>query len=163
MSRPGPLLRRLLALPTALYHHGWGFLLGERFLELEHVGRRTGRTHHTVLEVVAHVPGTGEVAVLAGFGATSDWLLNLRSGGPARVHLGRRDFAARCRSVPAEEAESLLGGYERRNRLAGPVVRRVLSALVGWPYDGTPAARRRLVEQLPMVALAPQSPEEGRR
>jgi hypothetical protein len=31
----------------------------------------------------------------------------------------------------------------------------MLGRLVGWRYDGSPAARRRVVEQLPMVAFTP--------
>lgn len=42
---------------------------------------------------------------------------------------------------------------ERRNRFIATVVRAVLSRLVGWRYDGTDAARRRLVVQPPMLAF----------
>jgi hypothetical protein len=52
-------------------------------------------------------------------------------------------------------AERLFAEWERRNRLIAPIVRAVNSRLVGWSYDGTPAARRRVVEQLPLVAFQP--------
>jgi hypothetical protein len=37
------------------------------------------------------------------------------------------------------------------------VVRAVLSRLVGWRYDGTPNARRRLGRELPLIAFRPRS------
>jgi hypothetical protein len=48
-----------------------------------------------------------------------------------------------------------MAGYEQRNRLAAPLVRMVLSRLVGWRYDGSDAARHRLVRELPLVAFRP--------
>ena len=55
----------------------------------------------------------------------------------------------------------MLTDYERRNRWVMPVIRRALSWLVGWRYDGSDEARRRLVGQLPFVAFRPAS-SQGR-
>ncbi|WP_347354383.1 nitroreductase family deazaflavin-dependent oxidoreductase [Intrasporangium sp.] len=153
-SLPG-WLKQALRLPNRLYERGWGRLLGHRFLQLTHVGRRSGRTFHTVLEVVRYDPGTGEATVLSGFGPRADWLRNVQAGGRVQVSFGVGPRAAAYRVVPVEEAERVLADYERRNRLVRPVLRRVLSGLVGWDYDGSPTARRRLVEQLPVVAFRP--------
>jgi hypothetical protein len=57
--------------------------------------------------------------------------------------------------LDAGEAEQVLAAYERRNRLVAPLVRYVLGRLTGMRYDGSPAARRRLVETLPFVGFAP--------
>ena len=51
------------------------------------------------------------------------------------------------------EAADAIADYERRNRLVRPVLHRVLTGLVGWPYGGSRTARDRLVRQLPLVAL----------
>jgi hypothetical protein len=48
-----------------------------------------------------------------------------------------------------------LADYERRNRIAAPLVRAVLSRLAGFRHDGSDAARRRLVRTLPLVAFRP--------
>ena len=42
-----------------------------------------------------------------------------------------------------------------------PIVRRVLSRLLGWRYDGSEDARRRLVCQLPLVAFRPAAGRDG--
>ena len=40
---------------------------------------------------------------------------------------------------------------------AAPVIRRVLSWLVGWRYDGSDSARQRLARQLPIVTFRPMT------
>lgn len=48
-----------------------------------------------------------------------------------------------------------MADYERRNWWVAPVIRRMLTWLVGWRYDGSDSARRKLVRQLPVVAFRP--------
>ena len=55
----------------------------------------------------------------------------------------------------------MLADYERRNRLIAPIVRRLLSWLAGFRYDCSDAARRRLVDSFPVLALRPKT--EGSR
>jgi deazaflavin-dependent oxidoreductase (nitroreductase family) len=148
-------LRTVFRAPNALYDAGLGRLLGGRFLRLTHTGRRSGREFHTVLEVVDHDRATGAVTVASGFGRRADWYLNVTAGGPVAVDLGRGPRLADHEVVPVEEAASLLEGYERRHRIAAPVLRRALGAMAGWRYRGTPDQRRRLVEQLPLVRFTP--------
>jgi deazaflavin-dependent oxidoreductase (nitroreductase family) len=155
--RPGPLTRRLLRAPTWLYRARLGVLLGHRFLMITHSGRRSGRLYRTVVEVVGRIPQQGEFVVLAGRGTRSDWLLNLEAGCGQQVDVGRARFRPDVRRLGEDEAVEVLAGYERRNRVAAPVVRRVLSWLTGWTYTGTDDDRRRLVRELPLVALRPAS------
>jgi hypothetical protein len=56
-----------------------------------------------------------------------------------------------------DEAERLFADYERRSWLIAPLVRAVISRLVGWRYDGTQASRRRVVEQLSLVGFRPRA------
>lgn len=72
--------------------------------------------------------------------------------------VGRERFAPTHRELDVDEAAAVLADYERRNRLAAPVVRRVLSRLVGWRYDGSEQARRRLVRERPVLAFRPREP-----
>lgn len=146
-------VRAIFRAPVRLYDHGLGWLLGRRFLCLTHVGRTSGRHYRTVLEVVGLTHD--EVTVIAGLGPSSDWFRNLQAGGSAHVQLGRAEFDAEHRVLGPAEAVAVIADYERRNRLVRPVVHRVLTALVGWRYDGSGAARDRLVRQLPVVALRP--------
>lgn len=156
-QRPLPAwMRALFAAPRTLYEHHLGWMLGYRFLCLSHMGRRSGRRYRTVLEVLSYEPERPRVVVMSGFGERADWLLNLQAGGFGEVETGRRRFVADYRRLPADEAELVLAAYERRNRWLRPILLRVLSRLLGWPYDASPSARKRAVQQLPLIAFAPR-------
>ena len=146
-------LRTAFRLPDRLYRSGLGALLGRRFLRLTHRGRRSGRHYATVLEVVAYDGRIPEFVVVSGFGARADWLRNIEAGGPVEVTVGRQTFPAAHRRLELDEALGVFADYERRNRAAGPILRRVLSWLLGWRYDGSPDARLRMTRQLPLIAF----------
>lgn len=155
-----PVVRRLLRAPGRLYDWDMGWLLGRRFLRLTHVGRRSGRVYRTVVEVVGENPATGEVFALSGFGRSADWFRNLQAGPALEVKVGRDHFRPAHRVLDEDEAAAVLAAYEQRNRAVAPVVRRVLSWLVGWRYDGSDPARRRLMQELPVVAFRPEEDVE---
>lgn len=152
-ARPGRLTRLLFRAPTRLYDRDLGWLLGGRFLCLTHVGRRSGRRYRTVLEVIGTDPAAGEVMVIAGLGPSADWYRNIQANPPVEVVVGRRRFEPAHRVLDETEAAALMADYEHRNRLVKPLLRLLLSKLLGWRYDGTTAARECLVRQLPIVAF----------
>jgi deazaflavin-dependent oxidoreductase (nitroreductase family) len=152
---PRGMLRWLLRLPVYLYRAGLGSLLGPRFLYLVHTGRRTGLRRETVLEVVWHDPAAGVSVVAAGWGRRTAWLHNVEAGLAREVVTGGDRYVPEHRVLSPDLAERIFADYERGNGIPAPVVRAVISRLVGWPYDGTPAARRRVVEQLPLVTFRP--------
>ena len=149
--------RVALRLPERLYRVGLGSLLGHRFLRLVHVGRRSGRRYAVVLEFGRYDPRVPEHVVVAALGLDADWLRNLEANGTAEVTVGRSTFPAAHRMLDVDEATAVFTGFGQRNRMVGPVLRRVLSWLLGWRYDGSPTARRRMAEQLPLVALRPRA------
>ncbi len=146
---------RALKAPTALYEHGWGWLLGHRFLALTHCGRRTGRQYVTVLEVVRWTPATHEAVVVSGFGPKAQWYRNVLAAGAEEVRIARVRYPAHARVLAHDEAVAVLADYERRNRLLAPVVRAVLSRLTGVRYDGSDRARDQIADKLPLVAFTP--------
>jgi hypothetical protein len=82
---------------------------------------------------------------------------NVIAGGAVELAMsGKRFQPDYCELAPAEAA-AVLAGYERRNRLLAPIVRAVLSRLVGWRYDGSPRARERLVSERPILSFRPAS------
>ncbi len=150
---PGPLLKRVLRMPVWLYDLRAGWLLGHRFLLLTHRGRRTGRLHRCVLEVVDWHPDTHEAIVMVGFGRTSQWYKNVLAGGASEVRIARQRFTPEARQLEAEEATKVIAGYEHRNRIVRPIIRALLSHQAGFRYDGSDAARRRVVHALPLVGF----------
>lgn len=150
-------LRWLLRAPVYLYRWRCGWLVGHRFLLLIHIGRRTGLHHETVLEVVEYRKERHEAVVISGFGPTADWLRNIAAAPTPEVVLGSRRFTATYRILGADEAVRVIERYERRHWLIAPIIRAVLSRLVGWSYTGSAADRRKVADQLPLVAFRPQS------
>jgi deazaflavin-dependent oxidoreductase (nitroreductase family) len=142
---------------VALYSARAGWLLGHRFLLLRHRGRRSHRLYGTVLEVVEWRPAAREAVVMSGFGHRSEWYRNVLAGQAVEVQIARLRFTPSVRPLGSGEAVGVLADYERRNRLAAPLVRAVLSKLIGFRYDGSDAARRRLVQTLPLVAFRPRA------
>jgi deazaflavin-dependent oxidoreductase (nitroreductase family) len=157
-NTPSGWLLRLLDSPLYLYRHGWGWVLGHRVLQLTHRGRRTGRLRWTVLQVLRYDPKTGEAVVMSGSGPTTHWLRNIQANDQLEVSIGRTFFAGSYRLLGPEEAIAVLADYERRNIAMRPLVRAVLGRLGDGRFDGSYAARRRLVHQLPMVAFRPLTP-----
>jgi hypothetical protein len=108
-----------------------------------------------VLEVVRFDRATGESIVAAGWGRRTQWYLNVLAGGVSEVSTAGRTYRPSWRQVEVEEAIAVFADYERRMRFVGPIVRAILSSLLGWRYDGSPAARRRAAEQLPLLGFRP--------
>ncbi len=108
-----------------------------------------------MLEVIGEDPNRDEVIVVAGLGRSAQWFQNLPGGGATEVAIGRKRFEPSYRELDPPEAAAVLANYERRNRYLAPLIRRMLSWLVGWRYDGTPAKRLQLANELPMVAFRP--------
>ena len=114
-----------------------------------------------MLEVVDWDPDGREAIVMSGFGANANWRLNVLAGGAVEVQIAGLSFEPRIRSPELEEAVGVLADYERRNRMASPIVRAALSRLAGFRYDGSAESRHRLIEALPLVAFTPRSGDEG--
>ena len=151
--RSSATLHCLFRAPVYLYRWKCGWLFGHRFLLLIHVGRRTGLRRYTVLEIIEYRKEGPEAVVMSAFGRNADWLRNIEAASVAEVVIGSQRFPAAHRVLNQEEAARVLGAYERRNRLFAPIIRRVLSRLLGWHYDGSAEHRRRLAEQLPVIAF----------
>jgi len=155
--RPNGALRRLFRAPEYLYHWECGWLLGRRFLLLIHVGRRTGLRGHTVLEVLEYRKEGPEAVVISAFGPTADWIRNIETIPNPEVVIGSHRFIAAYRILDEEEAVRVIAGYEQRHWLIAPIIRLVLSRLLGWRYRGSSGDRRRLIAQLPLIAFRQRS------
>jgi deazaflavin-dependent oxidoreductase (nitroreductase family) len=108
-QRPPRPLVVLFGLPRHLYRHGWGWVLGHRFLQLTHTGRSSGRTYQTIMEVVHYDPDSQESTVTSGFGPGADWLRNVQANDQAEISIGRSPFTATHR-MAARGGDGVLRG-----------------------------------------------------
>jgi hypothetical protein len=111
------------------------------------------------LEVVRYDRSTREAVVAAAWGRRTQWLHNVEAGLAKRVWIGRERYRPTYRVLDVDEAMTLLERYENHSGVPKAVVRRVMSGLLGWRYDGSAAARRRAVEQMVLLGLRPAATE----
>ena len=147
--RPGALLRFGLHLPTWLYRLHLDWLLGQRFLMLLHTGRKTGRVHRTVVEVVSH-EGSLAFYVVSGWGRKADWYRNIQRQPEVRIRVGSRTMKARAEDVPTEKAAGIMEEYTDRYPLAFKELTRFFLGEEMKPGLDT---ARRVVEMMPMVVF----------
>lgn len=148
---PKGILNLLFGMPRWLYRARLGRLLGERFLMVEHIGRKSGKIRQTVLEVVGQEPDTGVYYVASGFGEKSDWLMNIKEIPLVTIHVAGRRFRARAERLHSDRAGDVLLGYAR----AHPLAVRELTKILGFRLNGTEADIRALGSILPVVAFHP--------
>ena len=95
-------VRWLMRFPIWLYRAHVGGLLGNRFLMLTHVGRKSGLLRQVVIEVVSHDARADTYVVASAWGEKSDWFLNIQKTPEVNVHVQIRQFEARaigCRKM----------------------------------------------------------------
>lgn len=153
---PGKFLRLGLRLPIWLYRARLGWLLGDRFLMLTHIGRKSGLPRQTVIEVVRHDKETGTYYVVSGWGEKSDWYRNIRKSPAVTIQAGRRKFQARAQFVGLEEAIRLIEAYTRDHPTASRELAGLFLGKRRQPGDDVP---RQIAEKMPMVAFHPLARE----
>ena len=95
--------------PIWLYRAHLGFLMGHRFVMIEHIGRKSGEVRRTVLEVVAE--DDDGVYLAAAWGSKAQWLQNVRANPEVKVHLGKSRFDSKAQLLEKGEAFGVLTEY----------------------------------------------------
>ena len=144
----------MFRLPLPLYRAGWGWLLGNTFLLLTHIGRKTGRPHATAAMVLGHDAGTEELAICSVWGPHADWVRNLHAGPALRVQVGRQSFVPDHRFLTTDEAYAVAVDFRRRH----PWRLRLLCRVLGLDDLRSDEALRQFVGTRPFVALRPRTP-----
>lgn len=140
--------RALFRAPIFLYRARLGFLLGHRFVMLEHTGRKSGETRQTVLEVVVDDPDA--VYVAAGWGKKSQWYANVQANPDVILHLGSKTYVTRAESVSTSQAEELMTRYASEHRVA---LDKLAAYMLTDPGDTPEEQVRRVAENVPYVRL----------
>lgn len=135
MAGPDPLRRFLYRLPLHLAPLGVdrlaAWLTGVEWLVLDTVGRRTGRPHRVVLDVLHHDVVRDVYYVQPAYGAAADWVRNALHAPEVTARVGARRFRARVRDATGPE------GGEAMLRLvrSHPWYARVVAWFVGHVKD----------------------------
>ncbi len=148
-EKPQGLWRAVLKSPRYLFKWNLGFVMGDRFLLIHHVGRRSGTAYQTTVEVVDHDHDTGEYIVCSGTGPGADWYRNLQAAPAAQIQVANRTWQPSQRFLDAHEASARFKRYEA----AHPRTARRLLRSMGHSYDGSDDGRTTMTSDMPMVAF----------
>ncbi len=155
---PRGLARLAWRVPIWFYRLGLGGLLGQRFVLLNHVGRKSGQPRQAVVEVVRHDDGTGAYIVASGFGEKADWYQNVMAHPDITIQVGRSRMAVHAERLPLPQATDEMLDYNRRH----PAALRTLSGIMGYRSDGSEADARFFAQVIPILALMPLERDKGR-
>lgn len=153
-QRPRGLLRFVFRIPIWLYRLHLGWLLGQRFLLLTHIGRNSGQTHQTVIEVVKHDRQSDRYFVASGWGKKSDWYRNIHKNPDVVINVGRRKLQVRAEDVPLPEAIDVLEEYAHRSPLA---FKELTGLFLGERLQPNRDSAQRLAGMMPMVVFHPRA------
>lgn len=152
LESPTGISRWLARAPIWLYRCHLGWVLGKRFLLLNHVGHKTGLTRSVVVQVVRHDPISRAYIICSGWGERSQWYQHLMADPNTTIQVGFRVTAVHAHGLsPAEGAVEMVT-YSRRRRRAA----RRIAEFAGCQTDGSEESYREIGERLPFVRLDPR-------
>jgi deazaflavin-dependent oxidoreductase (nitroreductase family) len=153
-SPPGKVLRFGLRLPIWFYRARFGWMLGDRFLLLNHTGRKSGLLRQTVIEVVQHDKTVDTYYVVSGWGEKSDWYRNIRKDPSVVIQTGRRTFRSTAEFIPVEKAIEIVQTYAQDHPFAFNELSRMF---LGERLESSIDTPKWLAEKMPMVAFTPET------
>lgn len=149
-QKPSGVFKWFLHAPTWVYRAHLGFLMGKRFIMIEHRGRKSDHLYRTVLEVAGRYPGKSEWIVTSGTGTSADWYRNLKAGKLDAVWVGsRRHDGASVRFLEPDESAAVFHDYESAH---AKTAHKLLDSM-GVSYDGSDEGRVEMMRKIPMVSF----------
>jgi deazaflavin-dependent oxidoreductase (nitroreductase family) len=131
-TRAPAFLVPIFKLPLILYRLRLGWILGHRFLQLTHVGRRSGKVRRTILAVLHYDAQTKEIMAVSAWNA-SEWYKNIQATPAQEVETGFTRYAPAQRSLSAEEIAHLFVDFSREH----PLFSRMVCRIPGWKWNST--------------------------
>jgi deazaflavin-dependent oxidoreductase (nitroreductase family) len=157
---PKGLLRLAMRLPILLYRLRLGWLLGDRFLLLEHVGRKSGAVRRAVVEVVDHDVKNDAYVVAAAWGTKSNWYNNVLAHPRVTILVRSKRFEAQAKTLSREDAVHHLHAYSVKHASA---FRQIGSLLIGQQSREPSEIIQSFVDAVPLVEFSPvHSEAEGK-
>jgi deazaflavin-dependent oxidoreductase (nitroreductase family) len=122
----------IFKLPVFLYRLRLGWLLGKRFMQLTHVGRRSGKVRRTILAVLRFDEDTRAIYAVSAWKG-SDWYYNIQSTPALQVEIGSVRYVPKQRTLSPEEIATTFIEY----RKCHPIFARIICRIPGWNADST--------------------------
>ncbi|MBK9715042.1 MAG: nitroreductase family deazaflavin-dependent oxidoreductase [Kouleothrix sp.] len=122
----------LFKLPLFLYRLRLGWVLGKRFMQITHVGRRSGQVRRTVLAVLRFDEQTKAIYAVSAWKG-SDWYYNIQASPALQVESGFVRYAPVQRTLSPEEITTAFLAYRKHH----PIFSRMICRIPGWKWDST--------------------------
>jgi deazaflavin-dependent oxidoreductase (nitroreductase family) len=135
-------------MPAILFKIGLGFIL-PRQMFLTTIGRKTGKPHKVVVDIVKHDKDNDVYFVNAAWGLRSDWFKNLVANPNVQVQVARRKFSGKATVLPSEEAGEILVEFINQH----PIYVRIMMRLIGIKIRFNEEDICSLVSEMPIVAI----------
>lgn len=146
-----PFMIPIFKLPVFLYRLRLGWLLGKRFMQITHVGRRSGKVHRTVLAVLRFDDKTKEIYAVSAWKG-SDWYYNIQASPALQVETGFVRYVPVQRTLSPEEITTTFIEYRKQH----PIFSRMICRIPGWKWDSTYEEFLDLARTLRGVAFGPK-------
>ena len=140
----------LFKLPVLLYRLKLGWILGMRFMQLTHLGRRSGKVRRTVLAVLYFDKNSNEIFAVSAWKG-SDWFYNIQSSPALQVESGSVRYSPQQRTLSAEEITTAFLDYRKQH----PIFSRMVCRIPGWKWDSSYEEFLALARTLRGVAFKP--------
>jgi deazaflavin-dependent oxidoreductase (nitroreductase family) len=148
---PRGLSRLFFRFPIWMYHVHMGWVLGDRFVLLTHVGRISGLPRQNVLEVVRYDKKTGSCIVASGWGSKSDWFQNITANPKITYQIRNRQTEGIAECLSPERGGQELLDYAKRH----PGALHELVRFMGYRVNGTEEDIFALGRMIPMFTFIP--------
>ena len=128
-QRPGRWLRVLYRAPVVAYRLGlagresW---IGMHWVLIVTRGRRSGREHSVLVDLLGKDEPRGRYFVQSAYGRSADWVKNIEARPLFEAQVGRQRFAARLEEVSPSEALRVMTDYVEAHRFYSPFIARML-------------------------------------
>jgi deazaflavin-dependent oxidoreductase (nitroreductase family) len=142
----------IFKLPLVLYRLHLGWLLGTRFMQVTHVGRRSGKVRRTVLAVLQFNKQTREIYAVSAWKG-SDWHANIQAAPALEVTSGFVQYAPTHRTLTPEELAATLLAYRAKH----PLFSRIICRIPGWKWDSSDEEFLELARTLRGIAFRPRA------
>jgi len=151
LTPPKGISRFFFRFPIYLYRARLGWMMGKRFLLINHTGRKTGLARQAVVEVVYHDEEADRYYVVAAYGSKTAWYSNLLVQPEVTIQVGRRKLEVMAEVVSSKQAGLIFREYIQRFPAGKNIVK-----MIGYEVNGTLDDYQRVGEELDMVAFHPR-------
>lgn len=141
----------ILKLPLFLYRFRLGWLLGNRFVQITHIGRHSGKVRRSVLAALRFDEKTKEIYAVSAWRG-SDWYYNIQASPALQVETGFVRYVPAQRTLSPEEIATTFVEYRKRH----PIFTWIICRIPGWKWDSTQDEFLELARTLHGVAFIPK-------